>query len=187
MIANLIEEKYEKVKNINQSIIVKIQKILDKEFQDFDLVKMTCNDFHILDNQVEFRKGNKRVVFYISALKNNSGSYVRKQSDNYNFDYEKFTRTELKNIQNRLNDLFEEGYSVKKIIDTFVQQGCDDLEIKKEGDLITIGYFHEAPVDCVKIKNGVIDYIVFDRQEKLNWLFNIYDKKVKVIDDYFNE
>lgn len=68
---------------------------------------MDCNDFHILDNQVELRKGKKRVVFYISHLKNQIGSYVRKQSSNYNVGHEEFTRTEIKNIQNRLNSLFE--------------------------------------------------------------------------------
>ena len=76
--------------------------------------------------------------------------------------------------------------SIKYILEAFKQQGVDDLEIKKEGNLITIGYFHEAPVDCIKIRGGFIEYIIFERQEKLNWL-TILDRKIKVIDDYFNE
>lgn len=107
MIADIIKEKYEQVKKINQENIIKIQKILDKEFKDFDSVKMDCNYHHILDNQVEFRKENKRVVFYISNLKSESGSYIRKQSSNYNSNHEEFTRAEIKNIQIRLNSLFE--------------------------------------------------------------------------------
>lgn len=77
--------------------------------------------------------------------------------------------------------------SVKYILTTFAQQGVDDLEIKKDNDLITIGYFHECPVDCLRIKENFIDYIVFDRQDKLAWLFNIFDKKIKIVDDYFNK
>jgi hypothetical protein len=77
--------------------------------------------------------------------------------------------------------------SIKYILEAFKQQGVDDLEIKKEGNLITIGYFNEAPVDCIKIRGEFIEYIIFNRQEKLNWLFSIYDKKIKIIDDYFNE
>lgn len=107
MIANIIKEKYEKVKKENDVCIMKIQKILDKEFKDFDLVKMDCNYLTITDNLVEFRKGTKRVVFYISSLKHESGSYVRKQSSNYNSNHEEFTRVEIKSIQIRLNSLFE--------------------------------------------------------------------------------
>ncbi len=69
--------------------------------------------------------------------------------------------------------------SIKYILEVFAQQGVDDLEIKKEGDLITIGYFNEAPANCIKIKDGFMDYIVFSRQEKLTWLFTILDKKNK--------
>lgn len=75
--------------------------------------------------------------------------------------------------------------SIKGILNTFIEQGVDDLKVKKEDGEIIIGYFQEAPVDCVKIKENKIIHIVFSRQEKLNWLFELLDKKVTIIDDYF--
>lgn len=74
--------------------------------------------------------------------------------------------------------------SIKKILDTFAEQGVDDLKVKKEDDEIIIGYFLYTPVDCVKIKNNKIIHIVFSRQEKLKWLFELADKEVTIIDDY---
>lgn len=47
-----------------------------------------------------------------------------------------------------------------------------------------IGYFEEHPVDVVSIKNGVVSGIVFSRiglnQSKLNWLYYLKDKKIKI-------
>ncbi|MDU4939048.1 MAG: hypothetical protein E6X34_11390 [Clostridium sp.] len=67
--------------------------------------------------------------------------------------------------------------SIKEIMKNFNKQGVDDLEIKKDNEVITIGYFKENPVDCVKIRGNKITHIVFDRQEKLNWLFNLMDNQ----------
>lgn len=67
------------------------------------------------------------------------------------------------------------GSSLKEILNNFNNQGVDDLKIKKENEVITIGYFEENPVDCVKIKDNKIIHIVFTRQEKLKWLFDLMD------------
>ena len=67
--------------------------------------------------------------------------------------------------------------SVKKIMENFCKQGVDDLHIKKDKEVIIIGYFKEYPVDCVKIKNNKIIYIIFNRQEKLKWIFDLIDNE----------
>lgn len=76
--------------------------------------------------------------------------------------------------------------SIKEILKHFAEGGVDDLEIKKEDSLITIGYFNNYPVDCVEIKDNHITRIVFSRQKKLNWLFELLDKNIYINDDYFN-
>lgn len=75
--------------------------------------------------------------------------------------------------------------TIKELLNKFCKDGIDDFGIKKENDVITIGYFKEAPIDCVEIKDNRIVYTCFSRQEKLNWLFDLIDNKVKIIDDYF--
>lgn len=75
--------------------------------------------------------------------------------------------------------------TIKELLNKFCKDGIDDFEIKKEDGVITIGYFSEAPIDCVRIGSNEIIYTCFSRQEKLNWLFDLIDDKVKVIDDYF--
>lgn len=75
--------------------------------------------------------------------------------------------------------------SIKWILEQFAADGVDDLEIKKESDLITIGYFHDHPVDCVKISDNNIIFIVFSQQPKLDWLFQLQDSSIFIEDDYF--
>ena len=75
--------------------------------------------------------------------------------------------------------------SIKWILERFAADGVDDLEIKKESNLITIGYFHDSPIDCVKILGNSVASIVFSRQSKLNWLFELQDSNIPVEDDYF--
>lgn len=77
--------------------------------------------------------------------------------------------------------------TIKELLNKFCKDGIDDFEIKKENDVITIGYFKEAPIDCVEIKDNRIVYTCFSRQEKLDWLFDLIDNKVKIIDDYFTD
>lgn len=66
--------------------------------------------------------------------------------------------------------------SIKEIINNFNNQGVDDLQIKKDDEII-IGYFEENPVNCVKIKDNKINHIIFSRQEQLNWLFDLMDNQ----------
>lgn len=68
--------------------------------------------------------------------------------------------------------------SIKEIMNNFNNQGVDDLQIKKENEVVTIGYFEEYPADCVRIENNKITHIIFGRQEKLNWLFNLMDNQI---------
>lgn len=79
----------------------------------------------------------------------------------------------------------QRGISIKEILKKFQSDGVDDLEIKKEENLIIIGYFNYSPVDCIKIQDGYITYIMFSRQEKLKWLFDLKKNKVFINDDYF--
>lgn len=77
--------------------------------------------------------------------------------------------------------------TIKEILKKFEEDGVNDFELKKENEVIIIGYFKEAPIDCVEIKDNRIVYTCFSRQEKLDWLFNLIDTKTYIIDDYFIE
>lgn len=72
---------------------------------------------------------------------------------------------------------------VKYIMDKFASGGVDDLKVKKEDGKIIIGYFEEYPVDCVTIVNNRIVKIVFSRQDRLNWLFDLYDNQTVIVDE----
>lgn len=74
--------------------------------------------------------------------------------------------------------------SVKGIWDSFARDGVDDMKVEKRGEEIVIGYFEHHPVDCVKINNNKITYIVFSKQPRLDWLFSLQEKNVFIHDDY---
>lgn len=110
-----------------------------------------------------------------------------KEHNNYNFILEKeYEASKYKDgwllIEGQLyrEEHFEniDSSSIKEIMNNFNNQGVDDLEIKKDNEVITIGYFKENPVDCIKIRDNKITHIIFGRQEKLNWLFNLMDNQI---------
>jgi len=105
MIKKILEQKYSKLLQIMSDSGSKIQAIVEKEFKDFDSVKVQCGPFHIFKNEVEFKKDKKRVVFFLSSIEE-KGSYVRKESKNYNTLYEEFSKKEINEIKERLNRLF---------------------------------------------------------------------------------
>lgn len=77
--------------------------------------------------------------------------------------------------------------TINDLLGRFNEDGIDDFEINKEDNVITIGYFKESPIDCVIIRDSKITYTCFSRQEKLDWLFDLIDRNVEIVDDYFSK
>lgn len=81
MLSNLIYDKNRKIGRVVRDTANEIQKIIQKEFREYQ-VKVICCASLAEHDSVEIMRGNKRVVFYISNIE---GSHVRKQNKNYSF------------------------------------------------------------------------------------------------------
>lgn len=67
----------------------------------------------------------------------------------------------------------------------FINDGMDDIELEKDNNRITIGYFHSYPTWVIHIDNNILMESLFDRWEKTEWIFRLIDSKTEVVDDVF--
>ena len=102
MISNLISDKHRRIGKVVRGTENEIQKIIQKELREYQVKVICCASLAERD-KVEIMKGNKRVVFYLSSTE---GSYVRKQSKNYNSSYDYFSNNEVNEIREKLEKLF---------------------------------------------------------------------------------
>lgn len=101
---NTMKEKEEMVSKIFSDTKKKLEKILRNEFKDFDIVEVKCHAFH---DELELQKGDKTVKFRLTSKRyvsrNKPGLYFKRLKGSV-LD---FSEKEFKEIQMRLQTLYE--------------------------------------------------------------------------------